>query len=327
MSENCEIFYNEENIQKLVDVNEIKSESKQPVIAAIEQCLPKPAKILTRDKWYQSYSLPDSYIKDRGVRPPPKYQVGEHVSSIEAVNDPKLQTDFRPRVFDNITKTWTLLDSGSCVSCIPKDPEDKIDPSFKLRAVNGQSIPTFGSKIVQIRIGRKQYEIEAIKTEIPQTILGWDLFRKYNLGFEWESDELFLTDKKAGIKSLLKFVKIDSGITKRIESLDHYEEPVFSGENIEQILFEKMCMDALDEVTNADETAANHVNSMTIHPDQPSPIAEDIPLGDNPEKDECYQENLKALNKLKGPFADLIREYSDILKANFKKEPTGDIYH
>ena len=89
------------------------------------------------------------------------------------------------------------MDSGSCVSCIHKQPNDKIDSKFKLRAVNGQSIPTFGTETIQIRIGRKTYEIEAIKTEIPQRILGWDLFQKYNLGFEWGPfGDLFLTDKK-----------------------------------------------------------------------------------------------------------------------------------
>ena len=265
--------------------------------------------------------------------PEPRYKVGDTISAIEAVNDPILHSDARPRVFDNISKTWTLLDTGSCVSCTPKDPEDKIDPSMRLRAVNGQVIPTFGKKLVNIRIGRKQYQIEAIKTDIPQQILGWDLFTKYNLGFEWNMGELFITDRRAQIKSLLKFIKIDSNLTKRVESVDLYEEPKFEKMDAQEVLFQMQCMQDLDNVmlsgeTIADQTNASQVHAMTIHPDQPSPIAEDIPLGSDidPDSNESYEINLQALEKLSEPYKSLIEKYS-ILKADFKKEPSKDIYH
>ena len=324
---------NDENIAKLINVNEMKTEYKpSSFIAYVERCQSlKTEEIPKRDLWYQTYSVQETYVKDTGVKHKvePQYKVGETIASIEAVNDPMLDSDFRPRVFDNITQTWTLLDSGSCVSCTPKEPGDKIDPSFRLRAVNGNTIPTFGTKKVQIRIGRKQYEIEAIKTDIPQQILGWDVFKKYNLGFEWNSGELYLTDKKAQIKSLLKFVKVDSESCKRVESVDYYEEPAFEHDDFQRMLFEKMCMDALDDETFDETTRANQVNAMTIDQNEPSPIAEDIPVSKeiDPEADDCYQANIKALGGLSGPFADLIKEYPEILKANFKKEPTSDIYH
>ena len=209
-------FESDENISKMINVNEIKLENSVSNIAAVGQCLSNksaiPSRVIpTHTNWNPSYSVPQSYctwdkLECSGKPGPVQYEVSDIVASIEAVNNPQLRSDTRPRVFDNITKSWTLLDSGSCVSCTPKDPEDKIDTSFRLRAVNGQAIPTFGTKIIQVRIGRKQYEIEAIKTEIPQQILGWDFFRKYKLGFEWHSDELYITDRKAQSKSLLKFI-------------------------------------------------------------------------------------------------------------------------
>ena len=142
-------------------------------MAAIEQCHRKAAKSrikpwITKDRWYQKYSLSDGYdnrnpskkVEQKSLAD--KYAIGDEISSIEAVN-PELQNDTRPRFFDNVTKTWTLLDSGSCVSCIPRNTKDKLDPKVKLRAVNGQSIPTYGSAVVTIRIGRKEYSIEAIQ--------------------------------------------------------------------------------------------------------------------------------------------------------------------
>ena len=320
-----------ENIRRVIDINEIKTESKYQVLAAVEQCrFSKPAYVATRDKWYQKYSLSNGYCKDseESEVTASRYQIGEEISSLEAVNDPDLDTDFRPRVYDNITKQWTLLDSGACISCTPKDPGDKIDPTFRLRAVNGHSIPTFGTKKIEIRIGRKQYSIEAIKTDINQQIIGWDFFSKYNLGLEWECGELFLTDKKAKIRSLLKFVKIDSNVIKRVESVDYYEEPQFEHVDPQGVYFETECMKMVGE-TNAGETIAGHVASMTIDPDQPNPIGEDIPLGPegDPEYNIVYEANARALAKLSGPFADLVKKYPKILQANFKTEPASDIYH
>ena len=89
-------------------------------------------------------------------------EVGE-IAAISALNHKpgSYGLDIRPKVYDSKEKAWVLLDSGSCVSCIPKKPGDKIDPSFKLKAVNGGSIPTFGSEEISIRIGRKEYSIQA----------------------------------------------------------------------------------------------------------------------------------------------------------------------
>ena len=118
----CEISKkNEENIQNLVDLNEILTESKPSIVAAIEQCHRKAAKSrikpwITKDRWYQKYSLSDGYdnrnpskkVEQKSLAD--KYAIGDEISSIEAVN-PELQNDTRPRFFDNVTKTWTLLDS------------------------------------------------------------------------------------------------------------------------------------------------------------------------------------------------------------------------
>ena len=124
------------------------------------------------------------------------------ISAIDAVGHKQgsYGLDVRPKLFDNKEKAWTLLDSGSCVSCVPKKPGDLLDPKLKLRSVNGGVIQTFGTENISIRIGRKTYDIQAVKVDIPQRILGWDFFRKHSLGFEWgQFGDLFITDRKNGI--------------------------------------------------------------------------------------------------------------------------------
>ena len=55
----------------------------------------------------------------------PDIQPGSVISAIEAMshNPGAFGVDIRPKVYDNVTKSWVLLDSGSCV----------INPSFNFQ--------------------------------------------------------------------------------------------------------------------------------------------------------------------------------------------------
>ena len=243
------------------------------------------------------------------------------ISAIEAMNHSmgSFGLDVRPKILDKQSNSWILLDSGSAVSCIPKKKEDVMDQSLRLRAVNGNIIPTFGTEMLKIQVGRKSYEIEAVKIDIQQKILGWDWFRKYKLGLEWnEFGDILLVDKKAGIKTTLEFVRIPADSIPRVSQVDSYQEPIFH-QNYESILFQTSCMKALD--------GGLEVNAMSIHPDQAGPMCDNIPLKVDPDSNLEDEENMKALEKMSGPYADLVKKYPSILKTEFKKVPTTDIYH
>ena len=82
--------------------------------------------------------------------------------------------DVRPRLLDKSTGVNRLLDSGSQISVTSKRPEDKIDNSFKLIAVNGSKIQTYGVRSVDVKIGRKAYRIPAVICDVSQEILDMD---------------------------------------------------------------------------------------------------------------------------------------------------------
>ena len=309
-----------ENIQKIIDVNEIKTSSKFYSVSAVK--LDKNEEETVQHKWYQNYSLQNEYLRQNESLNEPK----NGLAALGVSED----CDIRPKIYDKIEKVWTLCDSGSVVSCVPKKPGDKIDPSIRLRSVNGGIIPTFGSEELIIRLGRKQYKIQAIKADVPQRILGWDFFRKHKLDLEWgEFGDLFIVDKVAKIKSLVKYEEVKN---EEVNAVDCYEEPAETNVSPQTVYFQTECMKALETMadeTDAGETdAGQQISAMTIHPDNPSPFAEDIPLGpDIEDSNEIHKANLKALKKIKEPFASLIKEHSSILEANFKKEPSKDIYH
>ena len=231
--------------------------------------------------------------------------------------------DIRPKVYDNKTKSWILLDSGSCVSCIPKQPEDKVDPSFKLKAVNGGSIPTFGSEEISIRIGRKEYKIEAVKVDIPQRILGWDFFKKHSLGFDWgEFGDLLIIDRKNGISSPLKCFKIPSESVQSVEFEDQYEEPHFPKPSGSQVFFETSCMQSVD-------SKESFVHAMSISPEQSSPMCDNLPLSKrvDPDADQDEKDNLRLLEAVPDKYKKVIQKHPSILKNSFKENPPAGIYH
>ena len=89
----------------------------------------------------------------------------EYVPAAEVfVQSMNPQVDIRPRFQDDVTKDFILLDSGSQISACAPDPGDVLDPSIRLEAVDGSLLPCYGKKIMSIRIGRKMYHQEVIKT-------------------------------------------------------------------------------------------------------------------------------------------------------------------
>ena len=152
-------------IQRLVNKNLLQDSDSSycPTISEIKRCRRVPREyVKTKDRWYNKYSLDEGYegVKVKDTEDPdtkPDFKVGQIVAAIDAVNfKGKIDgLDIRPKIFDNVTKSWVLLDSGSCVSCQPPGPKDVLDPTFKLKSVNGGLINTYGTKEMILRIGRK----------------------------------------------------------------------------------------------------------------------------------------------------------------------------
>ena len=299
-----------EKIQGLIDKNELQDLESFNSIASVEWSHKNTD---TKSKWYQNYTVPGGFVQGQEPRPPEHHklgslEVGHEVSAIEAITRRELgDMDIRPRIFDKLSKTWILLDSGSCVSCSPKQPNDIPDPSFKLKAVNGNAITTYGTRNIHLQIGRKRYSIQAVIADIPQTIFGWDIFKKYSLGLEWNQwGDLLLTDNKAKISSLLKHVVVDQSIPQ-IERISVIE--------MEQNLFEMECM--------------RKISAISIEEDQESPFfIDNLPLPNSldPESNKNDKVNEEALKKLDKKWSDVVSQY-DILKTTFHTKPKHNIKH
>ena len=281
-------------------------------------------KVRTRDKWYKSYAFPgENYLqwselessktevhKTETKPVVTKLELNQEVSAIDAIRNDQIQGfDIRPKVFDSISKQWVLLDSGSCVSCHPAGPDDVVDPSFKLKSVNGGIIDTYGTKLMTLRIGRKAYSIHAVIAAVPQPIFGWDIFKKYSLSLEWNQwGDLVITDKKANISSPLKYVTVDSNTISRVKSATNSLAA-------EQSHFEMECM--------------KRIEAISIGENEEAPFfIDNLPLPSNldPEADKNDRLNAEALSKLEDKYAAVVKQYN-ILKTTFDKNPSHSIKH
>ena len=174
-----------------------------------------------REKWYTDYKVPDngyfnfnlkpSVIKEEAkeVTQSEEFKVGQDVSAIEYINWVNSnQVDCRPKFFDTNSKNYMLVDTGAMSSCVPKQKGDVLNKNLTLRTADNKPMPTYGTRALNIKMGRKEYSIQAIITDVKQTILGMDWINAYKLGFEWFDNDLYLIDKKADIKKKLEFVTI-----------------------------------------------------------------------------------------------------------------------
>ena len=60
--------------------------------------------------------------------------------------------DIRPRLVDKSSGVSRLIDSGSMITVTKKGPDDKLDNSVRLIAVNGSQIRTYGTKKVVVKM-------------------------------------------------------------------------------------------------------------------------------------------------------------------------------
>ena len=117
--------------------------------------------------------------------------------------------DIRPRVFDHVSQTFSLVDTGSQVSVLRPVPGDIIQPHIRLETVDGSQMPCYGKKEHSVRFGRKTYHIQAVISNTTDSILGMDFMKKYRLGLDWGPfGDLYLIDKKSDTRTLCQFVKV-----------------------------------------------------------------------------------------------------------------------
>ena len=246
----------------------------------------------------------------------PDLPVGSVVPSVEAVNWSG-NGDIRPRLWDDSSGQFRLIDSGSMITATKKLPSDKEDKSLKLIAVNGSPIKTYGVRELNIKINRKQYKMPAVICDVSQDILGADFLNKYKLGFEWDDfdqSELYITDKRAKIKSLLQVVTVPPDI-QRVSYLES-SRPSSSSSSSPPLPDQWRSL-------NLREPTSNEAIAFQIACMKKLELSEKIKPESKSKKDP--EEALKEHSEY---YAEMIKRFPQLLNPSFSKEaPAHGVYH
>ena len=224
--------------------NFIEAEARQSHMAKIRNSWAKFT-IASLSRGSGEHRLPDPFRVGEEYA-----QVGVVVPTVDAVRKGALfgpNCDIRPRLFDKSTNQFRLIDTGSMITATAKKPGDKVDNTFRLVAVNGSQITTYGVREIIVKIGRKTYKMEAVICDIEQDILGMDFIDHYKLGFDWDDfdqSELFIFDKRAQIKVRLEHVSIPHKSLPRVGAVRVVTESA-TGAAAEILHFGKQCVSAL----------------------------------------------------------------------------------
>ena len=232
----------------------------------------------------------------------------EFVAAAEAL---KMQTDqedldMRPYLFDGNSKQYIFLDSGSQVCAWPPDPGDAVDPSVRLKAVNGSRMRCYGYKEVDIRINRKTYPIRVIKTDVNRPILGWNFTRKHRLFTGWtEWGDVVISDPKANVSQVLKY----RSLKNQTHQVSFVEKS--SQKSSRQLAFEVSSVEALGQ-----EEEKVVVNDL-----------ESVPEGEFKEMLKRYPELLEFSFKTEEPKNNIVHRIkttdNDPIRAKVRRYPPG----
>ena len=124
-------------------------------------------------------AVPSSETKPE-IQPEPPDFISYPEAVIAALKNKK---DLRPRIFDKETNQWILVDTGSQCSVSKAQLHDVLQPDLLLEAADGSRLKCYGTKPLNLRLGRKEYHIDTVISNTTDTILGMDFIDKYKLEF------------------------------------------------------------------------------------------------------------------------------------------------
>ena len=106
------------------------------------------------------------------------------------------------KIYCKKTQKRYLLDTGASVSLIPKEPNDKADPDYFLKAANGSMIQTYGKQTIELDLGLGlPMKHKFIKGDVTEGILGADFMVKH--GIILDMKRRTVTQESTGIRKTL----------------------------------------------------------------------------------------------------------------------------
>ena len=184
------------------------------------------------------------------------------VSSFE---DDTHGVDCRPRLRDG--DIAYLLDSGSMCGVWPASEYDTIDKTIKLQTVDGSPFDCYGTKTIDVKIGRKSYKYKVVVAKVKAPILGWDFIRKYKLDLVWgEFGDIFLRDKTAKIQKRLEHIKVPHGFSPRFEAAE-VDAVKSLDTQTEFFLFGQKCVEAIKVEAEKEEHPQKYMKLLQKYKD------------------------------------------------------------
>ncbi|GFN74328.1 Pol polyprotein [Plakobranchus ocellatus] len=117
-------------------------------------------------------------------------------------------------VTDEKSKRRFLVDTGAQVSVTPASWADKVSGATgpKLKAANGSSIATYGSRVVHLRLSNRIFDARLISANVKRPLLGADFLRQHNLLVDIRGRRLIEADSFSHINCSVSSASTDSDL-------------------------------------------------------------------------------------------------------------------
>ena len=106
-------------------------------------------------------------------------------------------------VFDNKSNRYFLVDTGSALSIVPPNRSDRPRPgNQRLVAANGTPIRSFGTRRMELILGRQKYSWNFIVADVTQPIIGGDFLRSHSLLVDLARERVIRSDNSVSYTHL-----------------------------------------------------------------------------------------------------------------------------
>ena len=123
-----------------------------------------------------------------------------------------LKKDLRPFIYCSNQKKAALMDSGSCLCVVPRNPKihKKIDPEIRIKGANNKPIPVYAIHKCTFRFGETTIRWLVLACDVETAIIGSDMIDKYGIDIKFSNHTFTIANSDGTVRELAPFATTKS---------------------------------------------------------------------------------------------------------------------
>ena len=123
-----------------------------------------------------------------------------------------LTQDLRPFIYCKRQKKAGLMDTGSCLCVVPRNPKlhKEIDPDIRIKGANNKPIPVYAIHQCTFRFGETTIQWLVLACDVETAIIGSDLMDRYGIDVKFSNKTFTIANSDGTVRELVPWATCKS---------------------------------------------------------------------------------------------------------------------